>query len=439
MNQSTNQPVNQSTVAEFSPEWQAIQYGLGRQVPVRFMDLPQTHQLAIESQRIEQAAAKAKAGEDESAAGAGPGTEAPGPQAPEANESPAGAARDVRRDPLSALAAACGYSDGERWWDHMVETRRDGAGLFAAILEAMTALREQEDVPPTAKATLPGEAAAPADGAAPANAAAPTAAPTPADAFLPGDQQDEPLREAYMRQALRAAQKEGFEKIAVVCGAWHGPALARLGPAGKDAALLKGLPKIKVSCTWVPWTYGRLTFASGYGAGVHSPGWYHHLWQVRRAGHGATDASIRWLTRVARLLREEDYDVSSAHVIEAVRLAESLAGLRNSPLPGLEELNEACRSVLVFRRRPAAGAGAPAADRRRADGPGAAGHADRPAPAGPGAAAEAAAPARVRPGQELRPGPPQRHRPGPQPPAAPPGPAGRRLGAAQSLVDWLTG
>jgi hypothetical protein len=151
-----------------------------------------------------------------------------------------------------------------------------------------------------------------------------------------------------MRQTLRAAQKEGFARIAVVCGAWHAPALAGLGPASKDAAILKGLPRIKVACTWVPWTYGRLTFESGYGAGVVSPGWYHHLWQARQKGLSTTDASIRWLTRVARLLRDEDYDVSSAHVIEAVRLAESLAAIRARPLPGLEEFGEATRSIFCF-------------------------------------------------------------------------------------------
>src|SRR5918995_3561420 len=35
--------------AEFSPEWQAIQYGLAQNVPVRFIDLPQSYQFALES------------------------------------------------------------------------------------------------------------------------------------------------------------------------------------------------------------------------------------------------------------------------------------------------------------------------------------------------------------------------------------------------------
>ncbi|MBV9470435.1 MAG: hypothetical protein JOZ57_14450, partial [Abitibacteriaceae bacterium] len=135
---------------------------------------------------------------------------------------------------------------------------------------------------------------------------------------------------------------EGFERIAVVCGAWHAPVLADMPPAKEDAALLKNLPKTKVQATWVPWTYGRLCFASGYGAGIESPGWYHHLW------NSSDRMAVRWLARVASLLREQDIDASSAHVIEAVRLAESLAALRDRPLPGLPELNEAVQSILCF-------------------------------------------------------------------------------------------
>lgn len=54
----------------------------------------------------------------------------------------------------------------------------------------------------------------------------------------------------------------------------------------------------------------------------------------------------RWLTKIAGLLREEDRQVSSAHVIEAVRLAETLAAMRGRPLPGLGETLEAARAVM---------------------------------------------------------------------------------------------
>ena len=150
-----------------------------------------------------------------------------------------GAEREARSaDPLEALARAAGYDDPEQWWEHAIEQRLEPAGLFAGLLEAMAALR----------------------------------------AGAPDPGLRERQREAYMRRSIRVALKEGFERIAVVCGAWHAPALADPGPAKADDALLKGLARTKVDTTWIPWTHSRLSFRSGYGAGVGSPGWYAHLW-----------------------------------------------------------------------------------------------------------------------------------------------------------------
>jgi hypothetical protein len=276
-------------LAKFSPEWQALQFGLQQQIPIRFMDLPQSYQLIPIAE---------------------PSTETePEPIPPDPTQT---FEREIRHDPLLWLAQAAGYSDGERWWEQFVEQRQNSTDVFAGILEAMTELR--------------------------------TAVETqyPPDLENPKDRR-EALREAYMRQTIRQAQKDGFTKIAVICGAWHTPALVPpLAPAKADAALLKGLPKAKVCATWVPWTYDRLTFQSGYGAGVESPGWYEHLWQVNDR------PSERWLVKIARLLRTKDLDASSASVIETVRMAEALAALRDRTAPGLPELNEAVQTVLCF-------------------------------------------------------------------------------------------
>lgn len=156
------------------------------------------------------------------------------------------------------------------------------------------------------------------------------------DAGFPRDR----VREAFMRIQLRAARKEFSGPVAVVCGAWHVPALAVKTTLAADRALLKALPKVKAEMTWVPWTHRRLARHSGYGAGIESPGWYGHLFS-------ADDRPVeRWMTKVARLLRDEDRMVSSAHVIEAVRLAGTLAALRGRPLPGLTETTDAVRAVM---------------------------------------------------------------------------------------------
>ena len=87
-------------------------------------------------------------------------------------------------------------------------------------------------------------------------------------------------------------------RIAVVCGAWHVPALQEgVSSVKADAALLKGLPKLKVQATWVPWSHRHLA-RRGYGAGVVSPGWYDFLWQHDAARH---PRAAGWLARVAAL------------------------------------------------------------------------------------------------------------------------------------------
>jgi hypothetical protein len=52
------------------------------------------------------------------------------------------------------------------------------------------------------------------------------------------------------------------------------------------------------------------------------------------------------MTKVAGLFRDEDRIVSSAHVIEAVRLAGTLAAMRGRPLAGLSETTDAIRAVM---------------------------------------------------------------------------------------------
>ncbi|RPK59729.1 hypothetical protein EES43_18065 [Streptomyces sp. ADI96-02] len=284
-------------LAEFSPEWVAIRWALAHDVPVRFIDLPAAHSLALKGTRG--------------------GEEGPEPLGGEGRPDGAAETDAVAPvvDPIRVLAETAGYDDPERWWEDVVEHRsptsgpgtggdgpeRDARAPFAALAEAMTALRE---------------------------------------AYGDGGQPRDTVREAYMRMQLRAARKEFGDAFAVVCGAWHVPALAARTTLAADRALLKGLPKLKTELTWVPWTHRRLARHSGYGAGIDSPGWYGHLF-------GAADRPVeRWMTKVAGLLREEDRFVSTAHVIEAVRLAETLAAMRGRPLPGLSESTDAVRAVM---------------------------------------------------------------------------------------------
>ncbi|MFF7201909.1 DUF5682 family protein [Streptomyces sp. NPDC008141] len=347
-------------LAEFSPEWVALRWALGRDVPVRFIDLPAAHSLALAAE--EEAAGRARCEEPGPLEGADPerptagstdpgwdavpdgapsaelspqersshepspheplsdrpSSQAPSPRSgdPEWDAVPGepGAGPDsapsdagMRIDPIAVLAETAGYDDPERWWEDVIEHRGTGGAdgdpraPFAALGEAMAALRGM---------------------------------------YGHGGHDRDLAREAHMRIQLRSARKEFGDDVAVVCGAWHVPALAEKTTLTADRALLKGLPKVKTEMTWVPWTHRRLARHSGYGAGIDSPGWYGHLFQ-------APDRPVeRWMTKVARLLRDEDRMVSSAHVIEAVRLAETLAAMRGRPLAGLTETTDAIRAVM---------------------------------------------------------------------------------------------
>ena len=289
--------------ALFSPEWQALSWATAHQVPVRFCDLPAAMVLACH------AAAQAEPGRAGCPPAGHPG-HGEGEEEDQCGvhepDGPGGHEPDgPRGDPIALLAAAAGYDDPERWWDDLIESRLDGQSPFAALTLAMAELRAE------------------------------------APAILPGEELRERRREAHMRQALRAALKDTAATVAVVCGAWHAPALAgRLPPASADAALLRGIPNRKTNLTWVPWTHSRLAAVSGYGAGVASPGWYHHLFTTPE------QTVTRWLTKVARVLRGHDLPVSTAHIIETARLAETLAALRARPLAGLAEVSEATTAVM---------------------------------------------------------------------------------------------
>jgi hypothetical protein len=151
----------------------------------------------------------------------------------------------------------------------------------------------------------------------------------------------ETRREAHMRRAIRAAVTQ-HDTVAVVCGAWHVPALdVGEHPAKVDAATLRGLPKTKVAVSWVPWTHERLARATGYGAGVQSPGWYDHVFR-----HPGPAGVARFFVDAAHVLRAADLQASPDHLIAATRMADTLAVMRHRPRPGLAEVLDAADAVM---------------------------------------------------------------------------------------------
>lgn len=270
--------------ADFSPEWVAAGYANRMDIPIRAIDMPARITLTKGTeQKIS--------------------TEQPEDKANIENPK-------IQIDPLQQLAAISGFDDSESWWEYQFERNAilsDTTEHFESVLMAMGALRENE---PNHHPNAENE-----------------------------------IREAYMRQAIRKAQSEFFENIAVICGAWHAPALLELNTYEKpDIACIRKLSSKNenIYASWIPWTYDRLSLYSGYGAGITSPGWYHHQWQQHQ------NPEIHWLSKVAETFRSDGLDISSAHVLETYRLAFALSHLRGISHLRLQELNEAILTVMCM-------------------------------------------------------------------------------------------
>ncbi|GGF07457.1 DUF5682 family protein [Hymenobacter cavernae] len=298
--------------AHFSPEWQAAQWCEQHGAHLRCFDLPMALRFALPDtvehvpgsspRELLQREGGASSPSSDEVAELEPEESEASPLSLDNQEQEPEAA--FRHDPIAHLARLDGYTDGERWWEARIEHSTGHADTFEVVLSMMTALRE-ELAQPESEETL--------------------------------------LREAYMRETLRNTLKQGYQRVAVVCGAWHAPVLrAEELPryAKDDKARLKGLKKVPTEASWVPWTYERLAFQSGYGAGVLSPAWYELLFAEPR-----DRVVTHWMVQAAHLLREQQIDASSAHAIEGVRLAEALAAVRGLSLPGIAELEEAAVSI----------------------------------------------------------------------------------------------
>ena len=261
--------------ATYSPEYQAVCWAVHNRVEHRLIDWPANWQLA----RMKAEKHQADSEEFETVLETEPVDEA------------GASSNQLHRDPIGVLAHAAGYEDGESWWCDVIEENPSPGPVFEAITDAMTELR-QGDISESRRST---------------------------------DVEDErnDLREAHMRLEIAKARKETDGPIAVVCGAWHAPALSERKNLTEDRALLKGQVKTKISLTWAPWTSPRLAFGSGYGAGVVAPGWCDHLWHTPPERSSAV-----WLARIAEAMRAHGHIVSTASLIEAERLAHSLAAIR---------------------------------------------------------------------------------------------------------------
>ncbi len=304
--------------AVYSPEYQAALWAKEHHCACRFMDLPSGVMLALKEEQEPDGGSPNSGSLDreENAGRQAANEESAGRQA--ANEESAdrqaadGESADRQAeenkgfslgDVYEQLDRLSGEDSHETFWEHVLEHAADeegyrkGASLFGENIRLLTEAGDEK------RAGL------------------------------------DRLREAYMCRVLDQAADSGIPmgKIAVVTGAYHVKGLQE-GKAMEDQEAGR-LPCKESMITMMPYSYYRLSMRSGYGAGKGAPAYYELLWESLREGRPER-AVYEYLSRVAKALRKFGSPVSSASVIEAVRLSGALAQLHGYQIPSLKDLRD---------------------------------------------------------------------------------------------------
>lgn len=270
--------------AEYSPEYQAVLWCNENNAELRFMDLPSDVFLALYNKRIEEQNARVKS--DEAVCESG--------------------GEERQLSVYEKLDILSGEDSHDTFWERTLEhcadadAYRAGANLFG---EKIREFSERSD----------------------------------------SDFEEIALREIYMRGCIRAAVESGIppEDIVVVTGAYHVEGLK----AWENAEPALQTPHVDSFHTLMPYSYYRLSTRSGYGAGNKAPAYYELIWEGFKRGDGGFAANA-YLTRIAAFQRACGNAASSAQVIEAVRLAKSLAEMRGGNAAVLRDLRDAAETCL---------------------------------------------------------------------------------------------
>ncbi|NUQ62336.1 MAG: hypothetical protein HUU20_07600 [Pirellulales bacterium] len=281
--------------ASYSPEYQAIRWAHENKAQAEFFDLPSDVFLGLQDAEIEWLQRRRR---DE---GESPDT-SDEPRSPVSVPEPP-------RSLYQRIADLAGERDYDTYWERHFEHNAAPGSYRRAAIELGGAIRKLEDDAPRWTA-------------------------------------ENLVREAYMRRRVEEAIASGFkpEKIVAVVGAFHAPVLGGKLPAMTDEELAS-LRRRASKLTLMPYSYFKLSSQSGYGAGNSAPAYFELLWQSLHE-NGVGDLSRRYLSLVARCLRDSGTHRSTAEVIDGVRLAETLSALKNGLAPTLADLRDAAITLL---------------------------------------------------------------------------------------------
>mgnify|MGYP001203902465 CR=1 FL=1 len=287
--------------ADYSPEYQALRWAHRNGRHAEFIDLPTEASLAIVERKREAYGEIERKREQERKQER---------KREHGNEDANEDERERNRPDLYArIAELSGEPDYEAYWERHFEHSLEPGSYRAAIArfsEEMRAMTEEEELRAAPQESAYNE-----------------------------------IRESYMRRKIRDAIEAGHlpERIVVLTGAHHTPALTAERPAMTDEELAL-LPRVPTRMTLMPYSYYKLSSHSGYGAGNAAPAYFELLWQCMREGDLDRLPAL-YLSSVASRMREQGTWRSTASVIEGVRLAEALASLHNGARPTWKDLRDA--------------------------------------------------------------------------------------------------
>lgn len=289
-------------LAKYSPEYEAMRWASEHNARCEFIDLPSDIFLALQDVEEELLLRVRRERAEQ-------GEPADTSDTHEGDDAPPGSARSERVSVYEQYAALAGEADHETYWERHFEHNLSEEAYRLAAFEFGAALRELEEDKPRWRA-------------------------------------ENLVREAFMRRRIAETILSGVppEKIVAVVGAFHAPVLTGDHPAMTDAELAC-LRRRASKFTLMPYSYFKLSTQSGYGAGNRAPAYYELLWQSLQAGDLAGLPS-RYLSQVARNLRESGTHRSTAEVIEGVRLANTLSALKRGLAPTLIDLRDAAITLL---------------------------------------------------------------------------------------------
>lgn len=270
--------------AEYSPEYQAICWGIKRKRDVRFIDLPSDIML------------KLKQNDNNT------------------DQDKVSAFYAFHNGLYDRLANAYEEEDYESYWERNFEHNlnkdsfKEGLGYESTEIRKMVVDLESEAAPYDFSYNL--------------------------------------VREAHMRREIKFAIDEGTkpEDIVIIVGAYHLVGInSDLPPMSDDE--IKSIPRVNTQITLMPYSYHRLSSRTGYGAGNKAPYYFETMWQAI-TNDSLDNLPAIYLSQVAQQLRNKGNNASSASVIEAVRLAQALTAMKGGSLPVLKDLHDA--AVVCF-------------------------------------------------------------------------------------------